>query len=173
VSLVIAVVAAGLIAGCGSDDSSDSSGNAGNSAEEPTRKVNLADVVADGCGKLGGFPVYQSFKYTGCVATSAETCDTIKKRIPGACYVEPDFSKEIAAACKSQGNLLVREGPGGYRCGPTEEAYKQQIAPDQPQYVQGGCYSSKIATPEECTKKGGQWQSSACFFERSKCESLS
>jgi hypothetical protein len=170
-ALVLVLTAAAVVAGCGSGDSSDSSDNSGTSAQQPVRKYNLADVFASNCEKLGGYAVYRSFKYDGCVATSAQTCDAIKKKIAG-CIVDADLPKQTAAQCKSRQELLVRGGPGDYSCGLTEEAYKERSAPDQPLYVKGGCYSSKIATPESCKAEGGNWQSSACFFEENKCGQL-
>jgi hypothetical protein len=168
-ALVLVVAVAAVATGCGSDDSS----NSGTSAVQPVRHYNLADVFAAKCERLGGYPVYRSFKYEGCVATSAETCDAIK--IPaaaGGCLVDADLPKQKAAECKSRGELLVRGGPGNYSCGLTEAADKVRNAPDQPIYVKGGCYSSKIATPESCKAEGGNWQSSACFFEENKCRQL-
>jgi hypothetical protein len=172
-ALILVLAAAAVVSGCGSDNSSDSSDNSGTSAQQPVRKYNLADVFAANCEKHGGYAVYRSFKYERCVATSAETCDAIK--IPaaaGGCLVDADLPKQKAAECKSRGELLVREGPGNYRCGLTEEALKQQTAPDQPVYVNGGCYSSKIGTPESCKAEGGNWQSSACFFDEGQCRQL-
>src|SRR5881409_2985724 len=102
--LVLVVVAAAAVAGCGSDDSSDSSASSGTSAQQPVRQYNLADVFAAKCERLGGFPVYRSFKYERCVGTSAETCDAIK--IPaaaGGCLVDADLPKQQAAECKSRG----------------------------------------------------------------------
>jgi hypothetical protein len=112
-SLVIAVVAAVLIAGCGSDDSSDSSGDSGTSAGEPTRGYDLRNQLVSICEGAGGT---LSDSPPACLVDSSQACDPVKKAkatFPFPCMVVRSWSptakgmEEIRSNCVQGGGTIV------------------------------------------------------------------
>jgi hypothetical protein len=123
VTLVIAVVATALIAGCGSDDSSDSSGDSGMSAEKPTRGFDLRQQLVSICEGAGG---KLSDSPPACLVGSSQDCDPVKKAkatFPFPCMVWRSWSQttpggvdEFMRKCVQEGGTSLKMPPMGVVC---------------------------------------------------------
>ena len=107
VSLVIAVVAAGLIAGCGSDDDSDSSGGSGTSAKEPARGFSLQDTLIKQCEGLGGGYTRQGCEFV----ESTEPCDKAPRKPVFRCVLADEEVVEYAAGSPEEARAECQD-PG-------------------------------------------------------------